>query len=150
MCYPALIGLAGAGVGAMDQIEQGNLSEAEARRDAEIGALQAKDALSRGGVEEANYRRQLRQIVGAARADIGARNVAGGSGTALDLLSDTAMIGEEDAQTIRNEAAREAWGYRVGADESRRWGANARRNSRAAAGGTLLTGAAQAWANWGS
>jgi hypothetical protein len=40
------------------------------------------------------------------------------SGTPLNLLSDTAQIGEEDAQTIRNNAAREAWGYRNQANEA--------------------------------
>lgn len=131
----------------MGQRNQGKADQATAEHNAKLGALQADDALARGGIEEDRYRRQIAQIAGAQRAEIGNRNVAT-SGTALDLLSDTAMIGEEDALTIRNEAAREAWGYRNQADESRRWGKNARRNANAQAGSTLLTSGAQAYGLW--
>ena len=35
------------------------------------------------------------------------------SGSPLDILGDTAMYGELDALTIRSNAEREAYGYRV-------------------------------------
>lgn len=145
MCW---IALAGAAFGAVGQMKQGADSKETAAINAQLAGIQAQDALSRGGVEEDRYRRQIAQIAGAQRAEIGARNVKGGSGTALDLLSDTAMIGEEDALTIRNEAARESWGYRFQADESKRYGKTAYRNSQYAAGNTLLTQGAQAYGKW--
>jgi hypothetical protein len=147
MCYQALGALVGGGVSAKGQWEQGKLDEAYAQREAQIGEMQAADALQRSGTEEERYRRQLAQIIGMQRTEIGNRNVAT-SGTALDLLGDTARIGAEDIETIRSEAARTAWGYRVGADESRRWGANARKNANAAAGSTLLTSGMQAYGMW--
>jgi hypothetical protein len=70
------------------------------------------------------------------------------SGTALDLLGDTAQIGEEDALTIRNNAAREAWGYRNQANEASRWGANQLNNSRGAGIGTLLTAGSKAYQDY--
>lgn len=147
MCWPAVIPLVAAGVSAFGQAQQGREAEKTALINARVGELQAEDALRRGGVEEERYRRYVAQIAGGQKAEIGARNVKR-SGTALDLLSDTAMIGEEDALTIRNEAAREAWGYRFGADESRRYGRAARQQASLAAGGTLLTGAAQSYGMW--
>lgn len=149
MCNPALLAFIPAAVGAIGQAQQGAAAEGAAQRDAALGELQGRDALSRGGIEEERYRRQLARLIGTQKAQIGARNVRT-SGTALDLLADTAQIGEEEALTIRNEAAREAWGYRTGADESRRWGKGARRASNLQAGGTLLTGAADAYGIWKS
>lgn len=146
MCY-WFIPLIAAGVGAAGDAKAGAEAQQAAERQAQIGELQAQDATARGGIEEERYRRQLAQITGAQRTQIGARNVKT-SGTALDLLSDTAQIGAEDIATIRNEAARTAWGYRVGADESRRWGASARSNANLRAGSTLLTGGAQAYGMW--
>src|SRR5687768_13909599 len=107
MCY-WFVPLIASGISAADQNQAGKEAEAAGKRDALLGELQAEDALDRGGLEEQRYRRQLAQIAGAQKAQIGARNVKR-SGTALDLLTDTATIGEEDILTIRNEAAREAW-----------------------------------------
>lgn len=145
MCW---IALAGAALGAVGQMKAGAEAKETAAINAQLAENQSTDALARGGIEEGRYRRQIAQIAGAQRAEIGARNVKGGSGTALDLLSDTAQIGEEDALTIRNESAREAWGYKFQADESRRYGKSAYRNSQYAAGSTLLTGGAQAYGQW--
>lgn len=145
MCW--WVALIGAGVQAAGQAQAGKEAEAAGQRDALVAELQARDAESRGGIEEQRYRRQLAQIAGAQRAEIGARNVRR-SGTALDLLTDTAQVGEEDVLTIRNEAAREAWGYRTRADESRRWGATSRRNANMQAGATLVSGGAQAYGMW--
>lgn len=145
MCW--WLGLIATGVSAAGQAQAGKEAEAASERDALVSELQARDALARGGVEEQRYRRQLAKIAGAQRAQIGARNVSR-SGTALDLLSDTAQIGEEDALTIRNESAREAWGYRTRADESRRWGRAQRSNAGHQATATLISGGAQAYGQW--
>src|SRR5687768_16073808 len=131
MCW---IALAGTALSAVGQMRAGADAKETAAINAQLAGIQSEAALYRGGVEEDRYRRQIAQIAGAQKAEIGARNVKGGSGTALDLLADTAMIGEEDALTIRNEAARESWGYRFQANESNRYGKAAYRNSQYAAG----------------
>lgn len=139
--------LIGGGVQAATQLDQGKQDAKTAAENKQLANFQANDALLRGTVEEARYRRMIAQIVGGQRAAFGARNVAV-EGTALDLLGDTAQIGEEDVQTIRNNAAREAWGYRTQASEASRWGANQRRNARGSAAGTLLTSGAGAYGSW--
>jgi hypothetical protein len=145
MCW--WLGLIATGVDAANQNQAGKEAEAAGKRDALVGELQAQDALARGGIEEQRYRRQVAQIAGMQKTQIGARNVAR-SGTALDILTDTATIGEEDVLTLRNESAREAWGYRTRADESRRWGATQRRNANGRATATLVSGGAQAYGQW--
>lgn len=136
--------LIGAGIDTAGKISQGKQDAATAETNRRLSEAQANDALLRGTKDEARYRRQIAMIAGQQKADFGARNVAV-SGTALDLLGDTAQIGEEDALTIRNNAAREAWGYRNQASEASRWGANQLNNSRGAGIGTLLTAGARAY-----
>lgn len=140
--------LIGQGIGAAQNISAGKQAAADAETQARIGRAQGADALVRGSIEEQRYRREIAQIVGAQRAVLGARNVAA-SGSALDILSDTAQLGEEDVLTIRNNAAREAWGYRNQASEASRWGANEKRNLYSAAGASLLTAGAQAYGAYG-
>lgn len=141
------LNIIGAGIDIAGDIAEGKQAEADAETQRRLSIAQANDALLRGTIEEARYRRQIAQIVGAQKASFGQRSVAV-EGTALDLLADTAQIGEEDALTIRNNAAREAWGYRNQASEASRWGANQKSNAYAQAGGTLLTAGAQAYGLW--
>lgn len=139
--------LIGAGIGGAGQLQQGKIDDAAGETNRRLADAQANDAILRGSREESVYRRQIAQIVGGQKAAFGSRNVAV-SGTPLDILSDTAQLGEEDALTIRNNAAREAWGYRNQANEASRWGANQKANSQLAAGGTLLTAGSQAYGQW--
>lgn len=141
------IQLGGAALDAGSKRKQGQQDEKTAEANQRLANYQADDALNRGSIEEQRYRRQIARLVGAVRNEAGARNVEM-RGSALSLLEDAAGIGEEDAVTIRNNAAREAWGYRNQASESARWGANARSNANAQAGSSLLTGAAQAYGTW--
>lgn len=137
------------GIDAAGKMQQGKIDAATAETNKRLALAQANDELLRGTIEESRYRRQIAMIAGQQRADLGARNVTA-SGTALDILSDTAQIGEEDIQTIRNNAARGAWGYRNQASEASRWGANQQSNARGAAFGTLLTAGANAYGQWKS
>jgi hypothetical protein len=87
---------------------------------AAVADLQAKDAVARGLVEEQRYRQQIDQVIGAQRVGFAAGNIDTGYGSAVDVQADAAYIGELDALTIRTNAAREAWGYRVEAADLRK------------------------------
>jgi hypothetical protein len=152
MCNPALIipiiSLVGAGVGAASQIQAGKDASRIERANARNNEIAAVDAIRRGDIEEQEHRNKVRAMLGSQRATFGANNVDSNSGSPLGLLVDTARIGELDALTIRNNAAREAFGYRSE-------GANAKNRGRAdkksgALGGysTALAGGAQAYGIW--
>lgn len=128
-------------------LKQKETDQDTAKRNQNLANAQADDALLRGTIEESKYRRQIAQVIGGQKAAFGARNVAV-TGTALDLLGDTAQQGEENALTIRNNAAREAWGYRNQASEASRWGANQSNNANGKAIGTLLTSGSKAYGQW--
>lgn len=142
-----ILNIVGAGAQAASSIRQGKEDEATAKINQQLADYQAQDATQRGAIEEGRFRRQLAQFVGRQRNEIGSRNVEL-RGSALRLLEDSAQLGEEDALTIRNDAARTAWGYKNQANEAARFGAQSKLNSYGRAGGSLLTGAAQSYGQW--
>jgi hypothetical protein len=101
-------------------IRQGQAQKAQAkyqaaveRNNAMISGWQAQDAIGRGRIEEQRQRLQTARIRGAQRAGMASSGVEIDSGSPLDVLQDTAMLGELDALTIRSNAEREAYGYRA-------------------------------------
>lgn len=99
---------------------------------AEIAELQASDALERGAEEESRYRQQVRGIIGQQRAGQAAANIDVSYGTAADVQADAAYLGELDALTVRTNARREAWGFKVQAEDLRYRGVIARKEGAAA------------------
>jgi len=94
---------------------------------AAVADLQAQDAIERGTIDEQRFRQSIRATIGAQRAGFAASNIDVGYGSAVDVQADAAFLGELDALTLRNNAAREAWGYRVEAEDTRRRAEIARR-----------------------
>jgi len=129
---------------------------------ARIAEVQAQDAVTRGREAESQLRTQTRGLIGSQRAGFAGQGLDISVGSPVDVQGDTAYLGELDAQTIRANAAREAWGYRVeaadrrmAADIARKGGQAAATASRWNAASTVLGGASQAtqmldrygWAN---
>jgi len=100
---------------------------------AQVAELQGKDALDRGAEEESRFRSVVKGAIGAQRAGFAAANIDVGFGSAVDVQADAAMLGELDALTIRTNAAREAWGYKVTAIDLRKRGEIARKEGSAMA-----------------
>ena len=96
-----------------------------------ISDRQAADALKRGEADEQAHRRKVQSIKADQRVSFAARGVDLGSDNVIDTLSDTAMLGELDALTIRSNAGREAYGYNV---QGMNYEASAQNNSLAAKG----------------
>ena len=82
-------------------------------------------------------------MIGKQRAAFAANNIDSSSGTALDLISETAQFGEEDALAIRANAARDAWGFRTQGMNYRAQGTLARAQARNQGTATLLSTGAQ-------
>lgn len=123
MCIPALGGVAGT-IGAMasaagtvagvvGQISAGRAEAAASTYQANQSRIMAEDALKRGAAEEQAQRRKTAALEGRQRAVLAASNIDLGSGSPLAVLSDTALLGELDAETISNNAQREASQHRA-------------------------------------
>ncbi len=134
------LGIAGAGaaVSAIGSVKAGNAQKRIAEFNAAIAEQQAVDAIARGAEDEANFRAGVRGLLGTEKAGFAAQGVDIGIGSAVDVQVDTAFLGELDALTIRTNAAREAWGYRVEAENLRRGGAISQRAGRFQAATTIL------------
>lgn len=111
--------------------QQSNFQAAVSRNNAILSNQMAADALKRGALEERRQRLRTSKLKGAQRAAFGASNVALDVGSPLDVLEDTAGQGELDALIIRNNAEREAVGFRFQAQ-----------NQEASANLSLLRGSA--------
>lgn len=150
MCEPttiiAVTGLiltAAAGVQtARAQRAAGEAAEEQSAENAKAANAQARNTELSGQVEEDRRRQQTRQLLASQRTTFAANNLDMSVGTPMEILGDTAAIGEQDALTIRANAAREAWGYRAEANNYLNQGRAANAAGKNQAMGTYLTTAA--------
>jgi len=145
---PIAISLAGGMMGAQNARQQGAFQAAMAEQNATYKEAAAQDAEKRGAVEADRYRRQVGQLIGTQRSGFAANGIDVNSGTAAEIQDDTAAFGEFDALTIANNAAREAWGYRVGAQNDLMNGRMAQSNAKSAATGSILGGVGSAFGSF--
>lgn len=118
-----------------------------------IAQWQADDAMKRGAEDELQNRRKYSQIAGSQRATFASRGIDIGEGSALAQLDDTAMFGNIDSNIIRENANREAWGFK---NQGASYGADASMYKAAASGyrplfggaSTLLTAAGDVADKW--
>jgi len=110
-----------------------------------IAEQQAADATKRGETAAQESVRKARAIASAQRAAFAARGVDL-SGTAADIVNQTDFFGQSDAVTSRDNAAREAWGFRARA-AGFQGQANAS-NPWESAGGSLLSSAPAVASKW--
>lgn len=142
MALATILTLAGLGLNAIGQLKSGAAAKNASRENAstalDVGAQnadlilegadlnagidefnsrvyvgQAKDALTRGKDTEDRFRKSIKGFIGSQRAAYAAQGIDVASGSSVEVQADTAKQGELDALTIRTNAAREAWGYRV-------------------------------------
>ena len=167
MCTP-MLGMMLQGLGAMAQAQgQRHAAAAKANEyryqaqvddnNRKVALWKAQDAKDRGAKEEASLRTKVAQLKGRQKSALAASGVEIGDGSALDILGDTAALGELDALTIRSNAEREAYEQKVNASNlaanasMKRMGAdNALIAGRIGATTSLLSGAGSIASKWQS
>lgn len=113
-----LVGAAGAYQASSAQKASANAQATIARNNAQVGQWQAQDALKRGDEAVSGANRKTDQILGRQRAAMASNGLDLSTGSTANILEDSQVFGEIDAATIRNNAARAAWGYEVGQSNS--------------------------------
>lgn len=97
-------------------IETQRLAEAAEARDAqaniEIARYARVDAIARGAQAAGFARMEGTRVVARQRIAFAAGGIDVTVGTPADVATSTAMMAELDAQTLQNNAAREAWGFK--------------------------------------
>jgi hypothetical protein len=105
--------IASAVAGAGGALGQGQAQQDALDINAKLARMQAKDAKARGKVAVDRLRADVRSLIGAQRVGFAGQNVLVDDGSALEIQADTARLGEKDALRLKNNFAREAWGYEV-------------------------------------
>ena len=136
-----VIGLGGTILSGVSSIVQGQQAQATAEYNAKIQKMQALDAERRGSIAEGQKRTQYQLFIGKQRAIMGASGIVPDEGSFGDILAQSAEYGERNAQQVRANAAREAWGHRAQADLYDYEGDQAATAGYMKAGTTMLGGA---------
>ena len=84
-----------------------------ARNNQTIAEQNATEAQDVGLVREQAQRQNTASLIGSQRAMLAGAGLDVNSGSPLDVQSDSAKLGELNAQTIRHNAALEAYGYQT-------------------------------------
>lgn len=128
MCEPVTlsiatgIAVAGAAASAYSAYQQGKYARdmgIRQQHNAEIAASRTEGA---GASAAAKIKGQASDVIGSQRVAAGASGIDPGSGVALKREGDTAIKSELDVETVKNNAAMNAWGIRVGGTEARAQG----------------------------
>jgi len=98
------------------QSEMADYNSQVSQNNAIVQSRLAEDAVKRGEREELQHRLKVAKQKGDQKAAFAANGVDVSSGSPLVVAEDTDALGELDALTIRNNAEREAYGYRVNAN----------------------------------
>lgn len=141
MAMVAGIGMmVGAGFSAYGQYNAGKDQRALGEFNAGVSEQKARDALVRGDWSENRLREETRKLIGQQRVAFAASGVdiTDADSTAANVFADTQALSELDAQTIRYNAQREAWGHRMDAENFRRGGQTAYEAGKMNAIGTLF------------
>lgn len=145
MCSPALIPVAiGAGSGLMKGLagkSQADQQAAALRQNAFYLNQSAQDAKARGIIDSDQARVQTQQAIGTQRAAMASNGGVVDEGTNAIIQQDTAQLGELDALTISNNAAREAYGFQVQAQDNLRTAKNLQKQAKKGVLTSMLGGA---------
>lgn len=148
MCEPVTIAslgltLVGTAISAYGQYEQSRAQAKAHDINAKILEAAARDAIRRGDREAGAVREQATQIIGAQMTAAGASGVALDSDVVQGLSQHSRALSELDVRDIQWNAAREAWGLRMGAAQERQAARQAIRAGNLALASTILTGVGQ-------
>lgn len=94
-----------------EAMQKNNAKVAENNR--ALADQQAEDTKQRGEVEAQNHLRQVAALKSSQKTKMAANGLALNEGSPLSLLEDTDFQGNYDADTMRSNAARDAWGSQV-------------------------------------
>lgn len=119
---------------------EGEFKEFQLNYNADLAEMKAEDAIRQGDKQADIYQKQVNQMIGAQRANYAAQGVELDSGSAAQIAEDTAAQGASNILQLKNNAWREAWGYRVQATDLSFQGSVARLTGDTAARNTLVAG----------
>ena len=122
------------------QRAQGDYQSTLANLNSEIAGIKAKQTLETGDITASRTNLKYRGEIGSEVAAQGASGVQVGSGSAALVRGGIDLADKIDELTIKNNAARQAWGYQMQASEDTFAGKFAQLTAKAGSEQSLLTG----------
>jgi hypothetical protein len=140
---PYIIAIAGTAYGMYKENQASQYQQGVARQQKKLADQNAINANAEGSyaADQARIRGNLQR--GQQLAAFAANNVDFSTGSAADILGDTAMFTAQDERQARINASLKAYGFQVQGLEAQAAGKYARWNGRASQFGTFLQGASQ-------
>lgn len=129
---------------AYSSMENGKYLDKISKQNAAVSNRAAADSIQRGAIDADEQRKETQQVIGSQRTGFAANGIDVNTGTAGQIQNDSAALGELDALTLINNAAREAYGYKVQAIDQRQQGKLAKYQGKMDAIGSILGGAEKA------
>lgn len=126
------------------QKAQGEYQKQMFDMNAKLAELNSQDAIRRGDQTASTLRRENKKLMGSQRAALAAQGIDIDSGSALDIQNETSDLGYMDQITAKNNAWREAWGYKVESNNSLAQGNLAKSAANFSAYTSLATGGLRA------
>lgn len=105
-----------------------------------LAELHARDAIIRGAERAKAVKTKAKRIIGSQRVNIAAQGIEVNKGSALDIQLETAEFSALDALTIKNNAFREAAGFRIESIDLKLQGDLTKIAGKAKARNTILSG----------
>lgn len=147
MCDPTIIAGTGLLLNVIGGQQQAAAQAGNMRFDASVAATNAAtasqaatDVMQAGADAERVQLRRVAALTGRQRVAYAAGNVDSSSGSALDVIAESAAEGTADATRIRSNAIREAWGYQTQAAQENERAAYLRAGAKQAKRAGLITG----------
>ena len=148
----AITSLATTAVGAVTSgIAQNNAAQYQAqvaRNNAMVAQNNATAATLAGEQSAVQAGEKTRAIVGAERAAFGAAGISPDSGSALDVQDSQQRAGTQTELTVRNNAARTAYGYSTQATSDTAQAQLDQMQGQDALAGSILSGASSVASKW--
>jgi hypothetical protein len=149
MCEPTTIALiASAVIGAGAAVQQADTARRVGHRNQEMAEYAAQDAVRRGSEDAMAARRRGEQIKGAQRAKFASAGLDLSEGTPADIVDQTDFFAETDQQTLKRNAARQAWSARAQGANFSMQGEAAAAQANLSAFGSLLGSGGQVANKW--
>lgn len=140
--------LAATGVSMMGAKYQADAGAAAAKTQEWQSQADAQDAINRNRIKEQEQRMKTSQLVGRQKAVMGANGLDLTTGSPLDIIGDTAALGEMDALTIHNNGERERDFHLSRANQAKMQGQVARDTGMFQMAGTALGGIGSVADKW--
>jgi hypothetical protein len=112
---PAILVGAGIGLNALGNFMASKQRAKRLRENAQRARWMASDSLARGEQGAGKVAAATENRIAHQQVAYGAAGVDAASGSAVKVISQTAMVGKLDEETVRNNAYRAAWGYEMSA-----------------------------------